>query len=86
MSKNNFDLAQLTLPSPNCHCCSFLSQAKIDLAKGVDITYRTAGGVFKLNHFGAKSKVKTVGLTIVDLQYMDDCSCCSLSTRSPEHI
>ena len=51
---------------------AFLSQAKIDLAKGVDITYRTDGGVFKLSSLGAKSKVKTV--TIVDLQYADGCA------------
>ena len=44
--------------------------AKIDLAKGVDITYRTDGGVFKLSRLGAKSKMKTV--TIVDIQYADD--------------
>ena len=50
---------------------TFLSQSKIDLAKGMDITYRTDGGVFKLSHLRAKSKVKTV--TIVDLQYVDDC-------------
>ena len=50
---------------------AFLSHAKIDLAKGVDITYRTGGGVFKLSRLGAKSKVKIV--TIVDLQYADGC-------------
>ena len=51
---------------------AFLSQAKNDLAKGVNITYRTDGGKFKLSHLGAKSKVKTV--TVVDLQYTDDCA------------
>ena len=51
---------------------AFLSQAKIDLAKGVDITYHTDGGVVKLSRLGAKSKVKTV--TNVNLQYADDCA------------
>ena len=48
---------------------AFLSQAKIDQAKGENITYRTDGGVFKLSHLRAKLKVKTV--TIVDT---DDCA------------
>ena len=34
---------------------AFLSQIKINLAKEVDITYHTDGGVFKLSRLGAKS-------------------------------
>ena len=51
---------------------AFLSQAKIDLTKDVDNTYRTDDGVFKLSHLGAKSKVKIV--TIVNFQYEEDCA------------
>ena len=47
---------------------AFLSQAKIDVAKGVDITYRTDIGLFKLSLPRTKSKLKE----IVELQYADD--------------
>ena len=60
------------LPHYSIFLAAFLSQAKIDLAKGVDVTYCTNGGMFKLSRLGAKSEVKTV--TIVDLQYADDCA------------
>ena len=36
-----------------------LSQAKIDVAKGVDIAYRTDVGLFKLSRPMAKSKLRT---------------------------
>ena len=50
---------------------ALLSQAKIDLAMGVDIIYRSNDALFKLSRLSAKSKVKTV--ITVDLQYADDC-------------
>ena len=46
-------------------------QSEIDLAKGVDTTYCTGGGMFKLSRLVTKSKIKTV--TTVDLQYADGC-------------
>lgn len=46
-------------------------QLAIDLAKGVDTTYCTDGGVFKRSRLVTKSKIKTV--TTVDFQYADGC-------------
>ena len=59
---------------------AFLSQATIDVAKGVDITYRTDVGLFKLSLPRAKSKLKE----IVDLQYADNCAVFARSRLSQD--